>query len=67
MNQKEILTEQYADFIYNIYVYDKENWEEYKKVEGLLDAMYNIYKGYSVKDFFLMECIIKEINRITKK
>ena len=67
MNQKKILTEQYADFISNIYLYDKDNLEEYKKVDGLLDAMYQIYKSWNTKDFFLMECIIKEINTITKK
>ncbi len=63
----EQLTEQYADFISHIYRYDVDNQKEYEKVEGLMEAMSNIYNSYTTRDFFLMSCIVKEINKITRK
>ena len=64
---REELTEQYADFISHIYKYDVDNHKEYEKVEGLMDAMRKIYKSYTMTDFFLMTCIIEEINKVSRK
>ena len=65
------LTEQqfqeYYEFISFIYTNDVDNREEYKKVEGLMEAMRKIYKQSSPSDIFLMKCIVKEINKITRK
>ena len=59
--------EQYAEFISNIYRYDVDNHKEYEKVEGLMKAMRKIYKQCSSDDLFLMKCIIKEINKVSRK
>jgi hypothetical protein len=64
---KEQKVETYADFISNIYRYDNDNVIHYEKVEGLMEAMRKIYKGYGANDYFLMVCIVKEINKVLRK
>ena len=64
---KEQQVETYAEFISNIYRYDNDNVIHYEKVEGLMEAMYKIYKGYTTNDYFLMVCIVKEINKVLRK
>jgi hypothetical protein len=64
---KEQKVETYAEFISNIYRYDTDNVIHYEKVEGLMEAMYKIYKGYTTSDYFLMVCIVKEINKVLRK
>jgi hypothetical protein len=66
--QKYELTDQYHEFISNIYRYDNENTKHYDSVPGLLDAMRDVYKDSpSHRHFFLYNSIVKEINRVLRK
>lgn len=58
---------QYQEFISHIFIYDNDNFREYEKVQGLLECMRLIHRNPQTNNLFLMECIIDEINRITKK
>lgn len=64
-NTKQEITQSYYDFISHIYRYDEDNFVHYEQVEGLVDAMYEIYKGGpNTKQFFLLGCVVDEINKI---
>jgi hypothetical protein len=66
--KKYELTDQYYEFISNIYRYDNENTKHYDSVPGLLDAMRDVYKDApSPRKFFLYQSIVKEINKILRK
>ena len=61
-------TESYYEFISNIYRYDDDNVIHYEKVEGLMDAMFEVYDNEcNEKHYFLYKNIVKEINKVLRK
>jgi|LakMenEpi03Aug12_release.lakeMendotaPanAssembly.Ray.scaffolds.fasta_scaffold4177148_1 hypothetical protein len=67
-NLKQEEAQTYYDFITNIYRHDEDNFVYYEKVDGLIEAMFQIYEGgVNTKHLFLMKCIVKEINKVLRK